>query len=82
MHSRKETGPMHFLSVKPVLMLILINWLDRPLNNNDDNDGDNDKDNNSNSKEYLGEVFRSVNEFALRTCAAVPCILNSIRRSY
>ena len=29
--------PMHFVRVKPVLMLILINGLDGPLNNNNNN---------------------------------------------
>ena len=65
-HSRKETGPMHFLRVKPVLMLILMRWLDRLLNNDDNNNNNNNNNNknyyyyyssnsnnNINSKEYL-----------------------------
>ena len=77
-------------------MLILINWLDSLLNNNNNNNISNNNNNNNyyyyyfsnnsddnvNSKEYLGEVFRSVNELALSTCSAVPCILYSIRRTY
>ena len=77
-HSRKETGPMHFVRVKQVLILILINCLDNLLNNNNNNNNYNNINNNSynnnydyfsnnsndniNSKEYLGEVFRSVIE--------------------
>ena len=92
-HSRKETGPMHFLRVKPVLMLKLINWPDSLLDNNNNNNNTTNNNNNNyyyyyyyfnsnsndniNGKEYLGEVFRSVNKLALRTCSAVPCILNS-----
>ena len=38
--------------------------------------------NNINSKEYLGDVFRRVKKLALRTCSAVPCILNSVRRTH
>ena len=56
-------------------------------NNNNNNNNyyyyfSNNSDDNVNSKEYLGEVFRSVNELALSTCSAVPCILYSIRRTY
>ena len=38
--------------------------------------------NNINSKEYLGDVFRPAKKLALRTCSAVPCFSNSVRRSY
>ena len=38
--------------------------------------------NNVNSKEYLGDVFRPAKKLALRTCSAVPCISNSVRRTY
>ena len=98
----KKQDPCIFVRVKPVLMLILINWLDRLLNNNYNNNNNNDNNNNNisnnnnnnyyyfsnnsndniNSKEHLGEAFRSVNELALSTCSAVPCILYSIRRTY
>ena len=79
------------------MMLILINWLDSPLNNNNNNNNNNNITNNTiinyyyfsnnsndniNSKEYLGDVFRRVKKLALRTCSAVPCILNSVRRTH
>ena len=66
-------------------MLILINWLDNLFNNNNNNDNNNNISNNNynynyyfscnsndniNSKEYLGELFRSVNDLPLSTCSA------------
>ena len=80
---------MHFVRVKQVLVLILINWLDNLLNNNNNNNNNNNIKNNYynnyyyfsnnshdniNSKEYLGEVFKSVIEYA-RTSHMFGCSL-------